>query len=50
MENMKMGLVLEGGGMRWAYTWGVLEAFVEDKSKFLYLIGVSAGDNNGRIL
>ncbi|XID92207.1 patatin family protein [Paenibacillaceae bacterium WGS1546] len=41
MENI--GLVLEGGGMRAAYTAGVLEAFAENELYFPYTIGVSAG-------
>ena len=45
--NEKTGLVLEGGGMRGAYTGGVLEAFMEKNIKFPYVIGVSAGANNG---
>lgn len=47
MKNEKMGLVLEGGGMRGVYTSGVLEAFMEKKIEFPYIIGVSAGANNG---
>lgn len=40
---MSVGLVLEGGGMRGAYTAGVLEAFMEENIDFKYVIGVSAG-------
>ncbi len=47
MANQKIGLVLEGGGMRGAYTSGVLEAFMEENIRFPYVIGVSAGANNG---
>ncbi|MCF6465339.1 patatin-like phospholipase family protein [Clostridium sp. Cult2] len=43
----KLGLVLEGGGMRGAYTSGVLGAFMDENIKFPYVIGVSAGANNG---
>ena len=43
----KTGLVLEGGGMRGAYTSGVLAAFMDENIKFPYVIGVSAGANNG---
>ncbi len=39
----KIGLVLEGGGMRGLYTAGVLEYFAEKELYFPYLIGVSAG-------
>lgn len=42
----KLGLVLEGGGMRGAYTSGVLRAFMDEGLKFPYIIGVSAGANN----
>jgi predicted patatin/cPLA2 family phospholipase len=43
---LKPGLVLEGGGMRGAYTAGVLEAFLENNIEFPYVIGVSAGACN----
>ena len=43
---MSVGLVLEGGGMRGAYTAGVLEAFADHKIAFPYVIGVSAGALN----
>ncbi len=36
-------LVLEGGGMRGLYTTGVLDAFLENRLYFDYVIGVSAG-------
>lgn len=38
-----VGLVLEGGGMRGAYTAGVLQALYSEKIEFPYLVGVSAG-------
>lgn len=41
------GLVLEGGGLRGIFTSGVLDAFMEEKIKFPYVIGVSAGSCNG---
>ena len=44
---MKLGLVLEGGGMRGIYTVGVLDAFTKYKFMPDYLIGVSAGASNG---
>lgn len=47
MKKDKTGLVLEGGGMRGAYTSGVLAALMDEKIKFPYVIGVSAGANNG---
>ncbi len=40
---INMGLVLEGGGMRCVYTAGVLETFLENDTRFPYVIGVSAG-------
>ena len=42
-----LGLVLEGGGMRGAYTSGVLAALMDEKITFPYVIGVSAGASNG---
>lgn len=41
-----VGLVLEGGGNRAIYTSGVLDAFIEKKIEFPYVIGVSAGSCN----
>ena len=37
------GLVLEGGGMRGAYTTGVLDFFLEKGIEFSRVYGVSAG-------
>lgn len=42
-----VGLVLEGGGMRAAYTSGVLDAFLDEGIALPYVIGVSAGANAG---
>ena len=42
----KIGLVLEGGGMRGLYTSGVLDYFMEKELYFPYVIGVSAGACN----
>jgi predicted patatin/cPLA2 family phospholipase len=39
----KIGLILEGGGMRAVYTAGVLELFMERGLYFPYTVGVSAG-------
>jgi len=39
------GLIAEGGGMRGAYTAGILEAFLDNEITFPYAIGVSAGAN-----
>jgi len=44
---MKTGLVLEGGGMRGAFTIGALDRLMDEKLSFDYLIGVSAGACNG---
>jgi predicted patatin/cPLA2 family phospholipase len=46
MDN-NTGLVLEGGGMRGAYTAGVLDYFLEFKIEFPNIYGVSAGALNG---
>lgn len=43
---MKIGLVLEGGGMRGVYTVGVLDAFRKYNFMPDYVIGVSAGASN----
>lgn len=43
----KTGLVLQGGGMRGAFTAGVLDIFMERKVSFSYVIGTSAGALNG---
>ena len=40
---MKIGLVLEGGGMRGVYTTGALDCFQDHQISFDYVIGVSAG-------
>jgi len=39
----KVGLVLEGGGMRGMFTAGVLDFFLEEGLEFPCIIGVSAG-------
>ena len=41
----KLALLVEGGGMRSAFTAGVFKAFNEHQLKFPYIIGVSAGAN-----
>lgn len=43
----KIGLVLEGGGMRGTFTAGVLDYFLDKNINFPYTIGVSAGACNG---
>ncbi len=47
MVTPSIGLVLEGGGMRGAYTAGVLDAFMDQGIEIPYVIGVSAGANAG---
>ncbi len=42
----KIGLVVEGGGMKCAYSAGVLDAFMDNNITFDYCIGVSAGSAN----
>lgn len=43
---MKTGLVVEGGGMKCAYSAGVLDRLMDDHITFDYVIGVSAGCAN----
>lgn len=43
---MKIQLILEGGGMRGAYTSGVLDCFLDHDIHFESIIGVSAGAAN----
>ena len=43
---MKTGLVVEGGGMKCAYSAGILDRFLDDGITFEYCIGVSAGSAN----
>nr|WP_096188702.1 patatin family protein [Evansella halocellulosilytica] len=43
---VRIGLVLEGGGMRGVYTGGILEYFLEQNLHFPYIVGVSAGACN----
>ena len=40
---MKTGLVLEGGGMRGAYTAGALSWFLKEGIQFDYGVGISSG-------
>lgn len=44
---MKTGLVLEGGAMRGIFTAGVLDYLMQKDVFFDYVVGVSAGANNG---
>jgi predicted patatin/cPLA2 family phospholipase len=43
----KIGLILEGGGMRGVFTSGVLDAFMKYDLYFNYVVAVSAGACNG---
>jgi len=43
---MKIGLIVEGGGMKCAYSAAVLDKFLDDGINFDYCIGVSAGSAN----
>lgn len=45
MQNT--GLILEGGGMRGAYTAGVLDFFLDEGIHFPFVTGASAGACNG---
>lgn len=47
MHLNKVGLVLEGGGMRGVFTAGVLDFFLDENIEFPYVIGVSMGACNG---
>lgn len=42
----KTGLIVEGGGMKCAYSAGILDAFIDEDITFDYAIGVSAGSAN----
>ena len=44
---MKTAPVLEGGGLRGVYTEGVLDALMQAGWTADYVVGVSAGANNG---
>jgi len=43
---MKTCLIVEGGGMKCAYSAGILDRFIDDKITFDECIGVSAGSGN----
>lgn len=43
---MKIGCICEGGGLKCAYSAGILDQFIEDDISFDYCIGVSAGSAN----
>lgn len=43
---LKTGLIIEGGGMKCAYSAAILDAFLKDNISFDQCIGVSAGAGN----
>lgn len=43
---MKTGLIVEGGGMKCAYSAGILDKFLDNSISFDYCVGVSAGAAN----
>lgn len=43
---MKIGLVVEGGGMKCAYNAAILDALLDHNITFAYCIGVSGGSGN----
>ena len=45
--DSRIGLVLEGGGMRGVFTSGVLDFMLDHDINFSYCVGVSAGACNG---
>jgi len=45
-KKVKTGLVVEGGGMKCAYSAGILDRFLDEGISFDYCIGVSAGCAN----
>ena len=47
VDFQKLGLVLEGGGMRGVFTCGALDFMMDHHITFPYVIGVSAGACNG---
>jgi predicted patatin/cPLA2 family phospholipase len=42
----RIGLVVEGGGMKCAYSAGILDRFLDEGITFDYCVGVSAGVAN----
>ena len=46
----KTALIVEGGGMKCAYSASVLDKFIDDNITFDYCIGVSAGSANAYLL
>lgn len=46
-KPQKVGMVLEGGGMRGVFTSGALDCLLDEKIEINYVVGVSAGACNG---
>lgn len=46
VKKEKIGLVVEGGGMKCAYNAGILDVFLDHQITFDYCIGVSGGAGN----
>lgn len=46
MKQEKIGLIIEGGGMKCAYSAGILDHFLDAGISFPYCIGISAGSAN----
>ena len=46
-NNVKKGLILEGGAMRGMFTCGVIDVFLENNIEFDGMVGVSAGATFG---
>ena len=46
MLQEKIGLIIEGGGMKCAYSAGILDHFLDAGIAFPYVIGISAGSAN----
>ena len=46
-DTQNTALVLEGGGLRGVFTFGVLDCFMEHGITFPFIVGVSAGACNG---
>ncbi|HZX85107.1 MAG TPA: patatin-like phospholipase family protein, partial [Reyranella sp.] len=50
-ETKRVNLALQGGGSHGAFTWGVLDALLEDERLMVEAVsGTSAGAMNGAIL
>ena len=46
LKMSKIGLIVEGGGMKCAFSAGILDRFLDDGITFDYCVGVSAGSAN----